>query len=1206
MRFNLLFAPSASDPLSTVPFEQFQSDIKRGDGSQVFSMPMEAPRGWSQIAVDMIAQKYARKAGVPSETVAVEEPGVPDWLRPRRAAVGASLGSETDAKQLFHRLAGCWTYWGWKGGYFDAEDDARNFYADVLHSLATQRFAPNTPQWLNTGLNWAYGISSDDRGQWGFDGGSRDEPIGLVSNIDQYSRPASGACFIQGIEDNLVGDDGIMSLMLKEARVFRNGAGSGANYSKVRGTGEPLSGGGKSSGLPSFLEPIDRSAGAIKSGGTSRRAARMVVLDLNHPDIEWFVDWKADEEKKVAALAVGSRVLRASVDACYEAAKAKDDIRLSEVAAQSRALGVPSGTIDGVVKAARQGLDCPRVPHFDAGYEGAGYQVASGQNANNSVRVPDAFMKAVAEDRPWNLYWRTELEKANNEGREPKPCKSVPARALWHKVCYAAWESADPGVQYDTTINDWNTVLEDGRINGTNPCCLVGATLVDTTAGRVRIEDLVKTAADPKASLPDAYCWDAATGTFVTRRILKAWRAGETRDLIQVRCKSGMEVVATSDHRFMRDDGAYVEASELRPGDRLKTLAADSSAAGEVVASAGQLTTTSPVGVYDIEVDGVHNFAVVDTYHPDGNAVIVHNSEYNFLDDTTCNLASLNLCAFLEPETNRFDRQAMEDTTRIVTVVLDITVSMSSYPTAKVAANAAKYRTLGLGPMNLGALLMRVGVPYDSDAGRGWAVAIMGIMNLAAMRTSADLAESLGAFPRWEANAQHVRRVVENHIRYACGRKMDLEGVQPPSCREYLKAAKGAPDLRQAANETREHLSEKGWKLRNAQTTLSAPTGTIGLVTDCDTTGVEPDFALTKGKKLAGGGYMKIVNKSIGPALRNLGYDAIAAEEICTYVQLNDTIEGAPGLKKEHLPVFDCANRCGKLGKRSIDPMGHVRMLGALHPTVSGSISKSVNMPAEATYDDVVEVYAESHRLGVKCVAIYRDGSKLSQPLTSGLAFADAESQETLPNLFDRRRDVRAADKPAERRKLPARRTGHTQKVRIGAHKFYIRTGEYEDGSLGEIFIDVDKEGSMLRGVTNAFAKVSSIALQYGMPLEELVDAIRNTIFEPNGPVGSHDQVRMCTSFLDMIARHLQINYLGDQTAAHVPAEKPAKPKGRRLRAVPAVDEDDREVDEATRARLRGMKPVPCPNPNCQAWEMAPTGKCHTCQACGTTDGGCG
>lgn len=2076
MRFDLRFATSVTDPLAGVEFSAQRSEIKREDGSFVFEMNIRAPKNWSQTAVDMLAQKYARKAGVPSETVAVPEAHVPYWLQPQQAAPGATFGPETDAEKIFRRLAGCWTYWGWKGGYFDTEADARNFYADTLFCLATQKFAPNTPQWLNCfsgrqkiitkefgvaafaelvdeklhvwtrqgwkeaevrcfgpqllrrvtmapafklssgswsagktnmrravevtadhrwimtdgshstelkvgdsvlaasvqpdevsddyraglqhgvifgdgtahyqhktsqlrryqvnlygaktelarhfptasappflaaaggvqaavvsadnlkefplpgrspdymagfldgwlatdgnkkstnsyrlstvnpaagawleefaayagwllvghsvevqtkpivingketkrsgpqhcftlarhdrawkvteivdlevpeevfcavvpeageftlaegiltgncGLAWAYGIKSDDTGQFGFDGASRDLPFQLVKDIDQYSRPASGACFIMKLADNLVGPDGITDLIAREARVFRAGSGSGANYSDIRGVNEPLSGGGKSSGLPSFLNPIDHSAGAIKSGGTclaphtkvftdrgiitvkeladagtpfvclsydppagrykaktatawlsghksvvrvttdkgafdvsydhpmrladggyveaarllpgqrlfacgvyetkrgylrvnlrdgrkgydffhrligrdvlgaaghqvvhhkdgnkknnrrenlevttqgvhatehaaalvkagrhnflgntyyktrrtnpetvsggtirvksaknkmmetawklinagrdiqtfekfvtarkstgrlasitkldrvirknfssyagfmaelsannhtvvavtevgamdvydvqvecpttdartpesghnfviwsgdkptgsgiavhnSRRAARMVVLDLDHPDISWFINWKADEEKKVAALAAGSKVLKVACEACHAAAAAKNEALLAAKAVEAIAMGVPRGTIDGVVRAARQGLPCPHIPHYDAGYEGKGYQSIEGQNANNSVRITDAFMRAVKDDRNWHLYWRTELRKAKAEGRKPKPCKTLKARALWRQVCLAAWDCADPGVQFHDTINAWHTCPEDGDIRATNPC-----------------------------------------------------------------------------------------------------------------------------------------------------------SEYNWLDDTTCNLASVNVCSFYDVEQDAYDWKGLEDMAELVTTILDITVGMSSYPTASVAENAAKYRTLGMGPMNVGALLMRMGLPYDSDAGRGMAVTVMGLMHLAAMRTSCTMAEKLGTFPRWEPNRRHVQRVMVHHIDYCRGYRPKTANA-PEAPATILAAAGTAERLAEAAELTERVLADAGWKMRNAQLTLAAPTGclvagsmvitdtglrrierlgdpdgprwqdlqtrvatddgprdatkffvngvddvirvrtasgqtisgtprhrikvvdpdgnwvwrsfaelgigdviptmlggmlgeprpvslpacpapygpsirravktpalmtetlaelvglfhgegslhakglrfaltagdadliewclaacrdlfgtdgtvtnhggyvsvelsstqvvawwvscgfakeradgksgkgyvcripeavldtndalvyaayarglfsgdgtanggtpsisnksdgfldelqtllavlgirstrsvftggiskrpvyrlsigsrrhtaifvekigfrpkrkaavlntaddgddrsdripvpaelmravcpvgspereclnrylrrcnsvprrfaetmaarepritrylsygyskvveaelvgraptfdlsvpdnvtyvangfvshnTIGLVTDCDTTGIEPDFALVKTKKLAGGGYLKFVNQSVGPALLRLGYSDMQAEEICTFVQQRQTIEGAPHLKDEHLPVFDCANKCGKDGKRFIPAMGHVRMLAAIHPVISGSASKTVNLPPDATLADVTEIYEESHRTGVKCVALYRDGSKLSQPLTSGLSF-DAGDPTVAAQT-----DPTPAPAP-QRRKLPNRRNGHTQKVRIGGQKVYIRTGEYEDGTLGEIFVDIDKEGSTLRGVMNTLAKAISIALQHGVPLEEYVDALRYTKFEPHGPVGGHDTIKMASSIVDMIARHLADAYLGDASGTHV---QPYPPPGR----APAED------NPATQAVLQGFKSTPCPN--CREYKLVQGGKCDVCKNCGH-QGGC-
>jgi ribonucleoside-diphosphate reductase alpha chain len=1076
MQINRRYTTAGRDPFAAFTFAARSSRIVNPDGTVVFEMKnLLAPEGWSQVAVDILSQKYFRRAGVPARTERVPEAGVPEWLQRSRPGPDNTSGQETDARQVFRRLAGCWTYWGWKGGYFASEEDARAFFDETCWMLAAQVAAPNSPQWFNTGLHWAYGIEGPPQGHYYVN-----PATGAVErSTSAYEHPAPHACFIQSIQDDLVNEGGIMDLWVREARIFKYGSGTGTNFSALRGEGEPLSGGGKSSGLMSFLKIGDRAAAAIKSGGTTRRAAKMVILDLDHPDIEDFVSWKVTEEQKVAALVAGSRHLNRHLNAIMKACHGwtNGDERfdragnadLRKAIAEATADLIAANYIERVIQLARQGFTSLHVEEYDTDWDSKAYFTVSGQNSNNSVRIDNAFMEAVLQDGAWSLYRRTEREKARREGRPAKPCKTLPARALWDRIAYAAWSCADPGIQFDTTINEWHTCREDGRINASNPC-----------------------------------------------------------------------------------------------------------------------------------------------------------SEYMFLDDTACNLASLNLLRFYDPAGARFDPDAYRHACRLWTVILEISVTMAQFPSAAVARRSYDFRTLGLGYANLGSLLMVQGIPYDSPAGRAWCAALTALMHATAYATSAEMASEMGPFPRYAANREPMLRVVRNHRRAAHGApKEEYEGltitpvaIDPQACPDYL--------LRAAQRES-DRMLELGEQhgYRNAQVSVIAPTGTIGLVMDCDTTGVEPDFALVKFKKLAGGGYFKIINSSVPPALARLGYTARQIEEIArhcrgtgtltgcphlhpsalkakgftdevlarieaqlpaafdlsfalnrftvgdefcrtrlgfTQAQLDSpsfdlsaalgfsreqvaeansyvcgamTIEGAPHLKPEHYPVFDCANKCGKIGRRFLSTEAHIRMMAAAQPFVSGAISKTINMPHEASIDDVKQAYQLSWQLMLKANALYRDGSKLSQPLN---AVADAPEPATAEEQAE---PVRIAEKIvhryiARRRRLPDRRAGYTQKSRIGNHKIYLRTGEYEDGTLGEIFLDMHKEGAAFRSMTNCFAIAVSLGLQHGVPLEEFVDAFLFTRFEPNGVVQGNPHIKMTTSIIDYIFRELAISYLGRYDLAHV------------------------------------------------------------------------
>ena len=1006
------------------PFDQFEYDfrasvIKNPNGEKVFEMTnVEVPAGWSQIATDILAQKYFRKAGVPQ----------PD----------GSLGRETSIRQVADRMAHCWRSWGERYGYFASPSDAQVFYDELIHSILSQSCAPNSPQWFNTGLYSSYGIDGTAQGHYYVDPTTEK----LERSQIAYERPQPHACFILSVNDDLVNDGGIMDLWVREARIFKYGSGVGTNFSAIRGEGEKLSGGGTSSGLMSFLKIGDRAAGAIKSGGTTRRAAKMVCLDLDHPEIEGFIDWKVEEEKKVAAL-------------------------------------IAAG--------------------YSSDYEGEAYRTVAGQNSNNSVRIPNEFFRKLANGEDWELTARS----------NGKTMKKLPATQLWDKIAYAAWRCADPGTQYDTTINEWHTCPEGGRIQASNPC-----------------------------------------------------------------------------------------------------------------------------------------------------------SEYMFLDNTACNLASFNLRRFFNEETSAFDVPGFEYATRLWTVVLEISVLMAQFPSPEVAQLSYDYRTLGLGYANLGSLLMVSGIPYDSPEARGIAGAITAIMTGVAYKTSAEMAETLGAFARFEENKQHMMRVMRNHRAAAYDAAEAYEGLETQPigidaryCPDYLLSA-----ATRAWDDAVQMGEAHGY--RNAQATVIAPTGTIGLVMDCDTTGVEPDFALVKFKKLSGGGYMKIANQSIPVALRKLGYTPAQEDAIVKYAvghasfagapyinhqtlsekgfigeelkkldaaagsafeigfifnaytlgeeclqrlgfvaeqyyapdfslleelgfsddqidAANDyvcgtmMIEGAPLLKPEHLPVFDCANKCGKKGQRFIHAHGHIRMMGATQPFISGAISKTINLPHEATIDEIKDCYHLSWQLGIKACALYRDGSKLSQPLSnksdkkkkatdtsvnatavvneqaqaSVAAAAPAPqpldvSQLTIAELLaEVNKRVQASpdtqlkrelSQIVERKSLPAKRRGYTYKSKVGGQALFLRTGEYNDGTLGEIFIDMAKEGATMRSLLNSLAIAVSVGLQYGVPLEEYVDKFIFTRFEPSGVV-EHPNIKTATSVLDYIFRVLAYEYLDREDLVHVP-----------------------------------------------------------------------
>ena len=1076
MKINREFTKNSQSPYENIKFKKASTEILNPDGSLVFKLEdFDVPEGWSQVASDILSQKYFRKAGVPNKIKRTEEKNVPSWLSPRVAddqSEELSFSSEKNSQQVFDRLAGAWTYWGWKGNYFSSEEDARAFFDEVRYMLAMQMVAPNSPQWFNTGLHWAYGIDGPSQGHFYVD----HENSKLTRSSSSYERPQPHACFIQSIDDNLVNDGGIMDLWVREARLFKYGSGTGTNFSNLRGASEGLSGGGKSSGLMSFLKIGDRAAGAIKSGGTTRRAAKMVVVDIDHPDIEEFIKWKVTEEQKVAALVAGSKIcakhLKKIMNACHNCEADGESCfdpnknpALKREIIEARKNEVSENYIQRVIHFAKQGYKSIEFDTYNTDWDSEAYVTVSGQNSNNSIRVTDDFINAVIEDKDWNLINRT--DNSIN--------KTIKAKDLWNEVGYSAWACADPGIQFHTTINDWHTCPESGEIKASNPC-----------------------------------------------------------------------------------------------------------------------------------------------------------SEYMFLDNTACNLASLNLITFMN-EDKCLDTNLFKHAVRIWTLILEISVMMAQFPSKEIAKLSYEYRTLGLGYANLGGYLMSKGISYDSEEGRSNCAAITSLMTGTSYATSAEIASQQGPFPGYQQNSKSMMRVIRNHRRAAYGFKDEYEQlhVNPvPFVVDDIRDTNLGIEAQKIWDEAYQQGQKYGY--RNAQTTVIAPTGTIGLVMDCDTTGIEPDFAMVKFKKLAGGGYFKIINRTVPTALEQLQYTENEISEIINYAvghgtlkeapninhetlqekgftdveldlleqnlknvfdirfsfneftlgrdfclntlnlneeQLSDmnfnmlaalgftneeieeanifccgtmTLEGSPHVQDSHLSVFDCANPCGRIGKRYLSVESHIRMMAAAQPFISGAISKTINMPSDANVEDCMEAYLLSWKLGTKANALYRDGSKLSQPLASKLVEDENIEEDILTEGPTPTEKTIAVAKEAahsivygSRNKVPDRRKGYIQKAIVGGHKVYLHTGEYENGSLGEIFIDMHKEGAFLRSLMNNFAIAISIGLQYGVPLEEYVEAYTFTRFDPAGVVQGNNRIKNATSILDYVFRELAVSYLGRNDLAH-------------------------------------------------------------------------
>jgi ribonucleoside-diphosphate reductase alpha chain len=1508
------FTVAGASPYRGMQFESRSSGLTKRDGTSVFSQDaVVVPTSWDQTSTDILAQKYFRRRGCDhrninscynsryaTASITRSEPSPTQKL--------AQGDAEFDLRQTIHRIVGCWTHWGEQLGYFNPES-AQAFYDEMSYMMASQMFAPASPQWFNTGLAWAYGITGEPQGHF-FTDYTDPKKLTTRKSDDAYTHPATGACFIQSIKDDLVGPGGIMDLWTREARIFKYGGGSGSNFSKIRGAGEPLSGGGVSSGLISFLRVGDRAAGAIKSGGTSRRAAKLVCLDLDHPDIEEFIGWKVNEERKVAMMVAGSRAMSNAWSELLGSAKnvSGPDPQLNPMFAKAlrdaRRAGVPDGFLAEAMARLQQGrYTMPHRP-MSTDWEGEAYDTISAQNANNSVRIPDTFMAMVQADGNWNLTRRV----------DGVATKTIRARALWDLIAEAAWSVADPGIQFDTTYNAWNTCPEDGRIASTNPCseyaflddtaCLTPETRISTPGGLRSIESLyhsqqlgvgVRVTTELRAEF-DHHRLTAHRPAVVTY-------TGE-KTVFRVSLSDGRSVRATANHKFLDDTGSWVRVDQLvvgqglqirelgtpveftsnlndisrwrmlgwltgdgifsngvvglvfgpkeqdtaswavpeflrlreeayryfnepmnektptlmvqangvmqitsgskaliryleefygfhqgtaihkdvpsrlltQPGDqRVAYLIGLFSADGCIRRSKSataydvSLATSAPALMSSVQLL-LSDFGITARafwFHPKGRTntqgqLRMHNGEamkflsiigfecssskkattekvlgspflgaarnprtpevvsvtpdgvspvYDITEPVThsfiaegiithnCNLGSLNLVRFLK-EGGEFDVEAFTHACELMTIALDITVSMSQYPFKIMAENSCRYRTLGGGYANLGGYLMRTGRAYDSEDGVSVAAEITSLMTGVAYHTSARLAAELGAFPAYTKNRAAVLNVLQRHQALAHGFGIELvDKAQNEPVVHYRPLRIGDGPSAQVWDEAVELVQAHG--LRNAQVTVLAPTGTIGILMGCDTTGVEPDFALVKFKKLAGGGYMKLVNQGVPAALRNLGYSEGKIDDIVDHISgesimqghtagitkrellaagydeaelhswdealktafdpamvlpvadleklfgtavpafLLDvggrgTIEGAPHLKPEHLAIFDCASRCGQ-GTRFISPMGHLNMMAAVQPFLSGSISKTVNVPNDTTIQQVGDLYLQAWAMGIKSVAIYRDGSKLSQPMATSLELLEATEAIQDPEPAPAVKVQAVAEqltRHAIRQKLPSRRGGYTQAVKIGGSKFYLRTGEYEDGTLGEIFLDAYKEGTGYKALLNAFAIAISIGLQHGVPLEEFCDAYLFTKFEPNGMVQDHDAVKMCLSVLDFIFRDLAITYLRRFELANVKPEdllaengpkRPMAGPARPIQAFKMADEEvsmkdlafhmgdtieevmtkatraTRDISERDQAKAQGYTGDTCTS--CGHLTMVRNGTCLKCLTCGGTSG---
>lgn len=1542
-----VFTKDNADPYSTVEYELRSSTIRNPDGSVVFDLKnVEVPKFWSQVATDILAQKYFRKAGVPQ----YNNDGTPKLDENGKQVTG----SETSVKQVVKRMANCWRYWGEKYGYFSSPIDAQIFEDEIAYMLLHQMAAPNSPQWFNTGLALQYNITGTSQGH------SYVDPLTtqLMTSIDAYTHPQSHACFIQSINDDLVNEGGIFDLVVREARVFKYGSGTGSNFSMLRSKAEKLSGGGSSSGLMSFLKIFDRAAGAIKSGGTTRRAAKMVIVNADHPEIEDFIMWKVEEESKVADLYTGSRLNNThlnkiiSIAAKNNTTNWRANVELKKTIVMALANNVPYSYVMRALQLFEQGKTDFDLEVFDTHYEGDAYNTVSGQNSNNTVRITNSFMDKVNADGFWDLTART----------NGKVIKSLKARELFDKIAYAAWACADPGLQFDDTIQEWHTCAADGKINATNPC-FTGDTKITTSKGIIEFKEIIE-----RVNKGESFRVYTDNLTSKENPVDTVDLTSPTQFMItglnpvyKITFSNGMEVKCTQNHKIYTQNRGMVEAKNLTKEDKILNLTKETpfidasyvlpissdfadyrnkgekfeeiyfpqnwtddfaELIGHFIGDGGigktgmcsfiygdefdkkdlltkhqqtlskifekelhvttmnngtlQLRTTrlaftrflnalgvqavyseqkrvpktifqaptpviahfmrglfsadgtvvdqeengtryvglgsvsfgllqdvqlllttfgihskiyktkqagKPFGIvyktvggvdknyyskqtYDLRISGkfikkfadligfshskkqeileqitatrefynTDNTIEIETIEPLGveltynltepknhsyiaNGVIVANcSEYVFLDDTACNLASINLIKFLNEEKGELEVEKFLHATRLWTIVLEITVLMAQFPSKEIAMKSYDYRTLGLGYANLGTLLMVLGIPYDSDKGRAIAGAITAIMCGESYATSSEMAKYFGSFRAYERNSKHMLKVIRNHrlasynapVSAYEGLSVTPVGIDPKHCPEYL-----AKSARQSWDKALIEGEKYGY--RNAQVTVIAPTGTIGLVMDCDTTGVEPDFAIVKFKKLAGGGYFKIVNNSVKKALTKLSYSEAQIKEIedycrghgtllgCPHVnfeslrskgftdekiqqvekqmssafdisfvfnkftlgedfcvqklnltiaQLNDpkfsilsglgfsdeqiseannyvcgtmTIENAPHLKEEHYAVFDCANKCGKYGKRFIHYDAHLKMMAAVQPFISGSISKTINMPNEAPIEEVKVAYTKSWKYMLKAIALYRDGSKLSQPLNSVaneanelLALVGREEGQ-INEQVDAKELHEEILVRGQRRKLPTKREGFVQEARIAGHKLHLRTGEYPDGELGEIFIDMYKEGAGYRSILNCFAIAVSKGLQYGVPLEEFVETFAFTRFEPSGAVMGDEKITNATSMLDYVFRVLERDYLqggrkndasvDEQVLKPTPSVKSVEahtssalmPKISETKSISASMPMSSIIFAVDNAKLQGYTGESCGR--CSSMKVKRNGACSVCVDCGETTG---
>lgn len=1085
LKISRYFTKEGLHPSEMFTYEKRNSVIKNPDGSTVFEMNnVEVPKFWTQVATDILAQKYFRKAGIPLKNENNE---------PILNENGEQVtGSETSIKLVAHRIAGCWRYWGEKYGYFSTPKDAKIFYEEMYYMIVNQSAAPNSPQWFNTGLNFAYGITGPAQGHSYVDPTTKK----LEYSKDAYTRCQPHACFIQSLDDDLVREGGIFSLLMREARVFKYGSGTGSNFSTLRGKGESLTGGGTSSGLMSFLKIFDTAAGSIKSGGTTRRAAKMVCLDLDHPEIENFIWWKVREEEKVAGLVAGSKVLRERLSKIIELAKNKEDPlkdkEIRKVLREAVDNHIPLNYLVRALNLARQGYDLP-LREFDTHYESEAYITVSGQNSNNSIRIPNSFFDALEKNQDWQLKGRTNEEVI----------RSIPAGKLWDDIGYCAWASADPGLQYDTTINEWHTCPASGTINASNPC-----------------------------------------------------------------------------------------------------------------------------------------------------------SEYMFLDDTACNLASINLVKFYDEQNGKFDTDGYKHAIRLWTIALEISVLLAHFPSEKVAIRSFEFRTLGLGFANIGSLLMLQGIPYDSEKGRAICGALAATLTGEAYAASAELAQVLGTFEHYEKNKQNMLKVIRNH-RKAAYDNPDYEDltVKPSPINQVICPT----ELLEAAHNSWDKALSLGEKhgFRNAQISVLAPTGTIALVMDCDTTGIEPDYSLVKYKKLSGGGFFKIVNQSVPKALKKLGYSQEEIKAIVSYClghfsftncpfinreklkskglsdeQLdkiekesthamdishlfnpytlgkefydkilkasqeetgegiskgnNDfftalgfteeeirktneyvcgtmTLEGAPHLKEEHYPIFDCANKCGNKGKRYIDPYGHLRMVAAAQPFISGAISKTINMPQNWTVEQIKKAYYDAWKMMTKGVALYRDGCKLSQPLNSTL--------EDSPELKGILEENEMDELNTQNKNQVAK------KVMIGNRELHLM-GKLDDrsGNLSEIELDFEHMNSVHETMTSAIVNSVNLGLRHGFTPSMIANQSLN--------VQGHPIIAELASFL---YENDSCSDRGRNDAQN--AERSAISISKKISPIETKPGD--VGNESEEMKCTG----------CGATQLRQNGTCMLCEVCGETSG---